>query len=259
MLSILLTCLLILVIFMSALWLLSLALKNASIVDIFWGPGFVLAAWVYFALTPEGYTPRKLLLLALVTVWGLRLGIYIGLRNIGKPEDARYRAWREAAGAKWWWLSYFQVFLLQGAIMWFIALPLAVAQYAPSPDSLTLLDILAVLVWGIGFFFETVGDWQLARFKGDPANKGKVMRSGLWRYTRHPNYFGDAVVWWGHFLVALSVPGGFLTVLSPAAMTYLLRRVSGVALLERSLTQTKPGYAEYIASTNAFFPGKPRN
>lgn len=245
--------------YMTLQWLVSLLLKNSSIVDIFWGPGYVLAAWVYFALTPDGFGLRKLLLLLLVTVWGLRLGVHLGIRNLGKGEDYRYKSWRENTGAGWWWQSYFKVFLLQGALMWLIAMPLAVAQAAPQPDYLTIFDVIGIVLWLIGFLFETIGDIQLTRFKADSGNKGKVLRSGLWKYTRHPNYFGDATVWWGHFLVAVSVPMGFLTIFSPILMTMMLMRVSGVALLERNLKKTKPEYAEYIRSTNAFFPGLPRD
>lgn len=245
--------------YMTAQWLISLPLKNSSIVDIFWGPGFALVGWVYFAMTPDGFTPRKLLLMALVTIWGLRLGIHIGLRNLGKQEDYRYANWRKEAGASWWWRSYLKVFLLQGAIMWVIAMPLAVAQFVPEPTYLTIFDFAGIAVWLVGFAFESIGDMQLAHFKADPANKGKVLNTGLWQYTRHPNYFGDAVVWWGHFLLALSVPLGFLTIFSPIIMTTLLMRVSGVALLEQNLKKTKPEYAEYVRNTNAFFPGLPRN
>jgi steroid 5-alpha reductase family enzyme len=245
-------------VFMTAMWIVSLLLKNSSIVDIFWGPGFVLTGWVYFALTPDGFGTRKLLIVLLTTIWGLRLGIHIGRRNVGKGEDYRYQAWRKSAGDKWWWQSFFKVFLLQGVMLWLIAWPLLIAQVHATPGAVTILDVLGILVWGMGFFFEAVGDWQLTRFKADPANKGKVMRYGLWKYTRHPNYFGDAAVWWGHFLMAVSVPWGILTIFSPLMMTLLLMRVSGVALLEQSLTKTKPQYKDYIESTSSFFPWFPR-
>jgi len=168
---------------MAALWLLSLALRNAGIVDIFWGLGFVLLAAVYF-VAAEGFTGRKLLVLALVAVWGLRLSGYILWRSRGKGEDYRYAGWRERAGDRFWWTSLFQVFLLQGLLMWVISIPVLAAQSAGEPDRLTLMDLAGTAVWAIGFFFEAVGDWQLARFKADPANRGKVMWSGLWRY--HP-------------------------------------------------------------------------
>lgn len=249
--------LLAIMIYMTGIWLLSLQMKNAGIVDIFWGPGFALAAIVYGINTPDGFGTRKILTVLLVCAWGLRLGWHIGRRNLGHDEDYRYQEWRKASGDSWWWRSYFKVFALQGVLMWIISTPLMVAQYSLTPATLTVWDLLGVIVWGIGFTFEAVGDWQLTQFKADPANKGKVMRTGLWRYTRHPNYFGDATLWWGYFLIALSVPNGFITIFSPIIMTFMLMRVSGVALLEQNLKKTKPEYAEYVASTNAFFPGLP--
>jgi steroid 5-alpha reductase family enzyme len=242
---------------MSAVWLVSLLLRDASIVDIFWGLGFVILAWAYYALTPDGYATRKLLLVALVTTWGLRLSLYILRRNWGKGEDYRYRRWREQAGDKWWWQSYFKVFLLQGLLLWIISAPLLAAQISSTPARLTVLDYLSLAVWGIGFFFEAVGDWQLSRFKANPANKGKLLTGGVWRYTRHPNYFGDAAQWWGYYLIALAAGGGW-TVFSPLLMTFLLVRVSGVRLLERALKESKPGYKEYAERTSAFVPWWPR-
>jgi steroid 5-alpha reductase family enzyme len=242
---------------MIILWLISLALKNSSIVDIFWGTGFVIAAWVYFALTPAGFVPRKLLLAALVTLWGLRLSIHILLRNWGKPEDFRYQKWRQEAGPRWWWRSFFKVFLLQGVLLWIISVPLLAAQYSALPARLTAVDWLGAAVWLVGFFFEAVGDYQLVRFKADPANRGRVLDRGVWRYTRHPNYFGDSTQWWGYFLVAAAA-GGWWTVFSPVLMTLFLLRVSGVALLEKTL-ETRPGYKEYIQRTSAFIPWFPRD
>ncbi len=241
---------------MFLLWLLSLLLKNASIVDIFWGTGFVIANWIYFSLTPDGYLLRKLLISALVTSWGLRLSIHILRRNWGKPEDFRYQKWRNENGQRWWWWSFFQVFLLQGALMWIISAPLLAAQFRGFPYHLTVLDILGVIVWLIGFFFESVGDYQLARFKANNANKGKVMNTGVWRYTRHPNYFGDSAQWWGYYLIATGA-GGWWTIFSPVLMTLFLLRVSGVALLEKTM-ESRPGYKEYIETTSAFIPWLPR-
>ena len=242
--------------YMTVIWVASLALRNSSIVDIFWGAGFVLMHWFYFALTPDGFLGRKLLLGALVTIWGLRLSFYILRRNWGKPEDFRYQNWRQEAGGKWWWQSFFKVFVLQGILLWIISAPLLAAQFSPVLEKFTLLDFAALAVWGVGFFFEAVGDWQLARFRADPTNKGKVMRTGVWRYTRHPNYFGDAAQWWGYYLLALAA-GGWWTIFSPALMTYLLRRVSGVTLLEKSMV-ARPGYEEYVESTSTFIPWFPR-
>jgi steroid 5-alpha reductase family enzyme len=241
---------------MTLLWLVSLRLENASIVDIFWGTGFVIANWLYFALTPEGFLLRKLLISTLVTIWGLRLSIHILLRNWGKPEDFRYQNWRKEAGSKWVWLSFFRVFLLQGILLWLISAPLLAAQSGVLPGSLTVFDALGIVVWLIGFFFESMGDFQLARFKTNPANKGKVLNTGVWRYTRHPNYFGDSAQWWGFYLVAVSA-GSWWTLFSPIIMTIFLLRVSGVALLEKTL-ETRPGYKEYIEQTSPFIPWWPR-
>jgi len=241
---------------MVILWLISLQLKNSSIVDIFWGTGFVITNWIYFALTPDGFLLRKWLIGVLVTIWGLRLSLHILRRNWGKVEDFRYQVWRKEAGTRWWWLSFFRVFLLQGILMWIISTPMLAAQGGVKPAHLILFDFLGVIVWGIGFFFEAVGDLQLARFKANPANKGKVMDHGVWRYTRHPNYFGDSAQWWGYYLIAVFA-GGWWTFFSPILMTLFLLRVSGVALLEKTL-DTRPGYKEYIEKTSAFLPWFPR-
>lgn len=242
---------------MTVLWLVSLALKNSSIVDIFWGAGFVITAWAAFGLTPDGFLARKLLLVGLVTAWGLRLTLHIMIRNWGKPEDFRYQVWRKEAGAAWWWRSFFKVFVLQGLLMWIISTPLLAAQISSNPGGLTWLDYLALVIWAIGFYFEAVGDWQLSRFKASPTNKGKVLQSGVWRYTRHPNYFGDATQWWAYYLVALAA-GGWWTIFSPVIMTTLLLRVSGVTLLEKTLKEEKPGYKEYAERTSEFIPWFPR-
>jgi steroid 5-alpha reductase family enzyme len=241
---------------MTALWALSLILKDASIVDIFWGMGFVVLGWLYF-LMMDGFAARKILLAVLVTVWGLRLAMHILLRNRGRGEDYRYREMRENHGGNWWWVSYFQVFMLQGIIMLVVSTPLLAAQAADTPARLTLLDVLGAMLWTVGFFFEAVGDAHLTRFKRDPANKGKLLTSGVWTYTRHPNYFGDAAQWWAFYLIALAA-GGWWSIASPALMTVLLVRVSGVAMLEKSLKNKKPGYADYMARTNAFIPGLPK-
>lgn len=241
---------------MTLLWLVSLALKNSSIVDIFWGTGFVISGWLYFSLTPDGFLLRKVLIVTLTTIWGLRLSLYILWRNWGKGEDFRYQVWRREAGAAWWWRSFFKVFLLQGILMWIISVPLLAAQFHSTPDRLTVLDFLGLSLWLVGFFFESVGDFQLARFKANPANKGKVMDRGVWRFTRHPNYFGDTAQWWGYYIIA-AASGGWWTVFSPVLMTLFLLRVSGVTLLEKTL-ETRPGYREYIAATSAFVPWFPR-
>jgi steroid 5-alpha reductase family enzyme len=241
---------------MTILWFVSLVLKNSSIVDIFWGTGFVIANWIYFILSPDGFLVRKWLIGILVTIWGLRLSLHILWRNWGKPEDYRYQVWRKEVGPRWWWQSYLQVYLLQGILMWITSAPLLSAQRSPKPSHLILFDILGSAVWLIGFFFESVGDLQLVRFKANPMNKGLVMDQGLWRYTRHPNYFGDSVQWWGYYLIAI-LTGGWWTIFSPILMTILLLRVSGVVLLETNMN-ARPGYQEYIRKTSAFIPWFPR-
>ncbi|MDH5506669.1 MAG: DUF1295 domain-containing protein, partial [Anaerolineae bacterium] len=188
----------------TAVWLLSLILKDASIMDIFWGAGFVAVAWLYYRLTPQGFALRQYLLLTLVTLWGLRLSLYIARRNLGKGEDYRYQAWRQQAGRSWWWRSYFKVFIFQGILMWVISAPLLAAQLGGGRPALGWLDFAGALLWLLGFYFEAVGDWQLSRFKAQPHNQGKLLTSGVWQYTRHPNYFGDAAQWWGFYLIALA-------------------------------------------------------
>lgn len=241
---------------MTILWLVSLLVKDSSIVDIFWGAGFVILVWFYLA-NSDADESRTWLQAILVTIWGLRLATYIGWRNIGKGEDKRYQKWRNEAGESWWWKSYFRVFVLQGIIMWIVAWPLLGAQYYGGPDSLTVWDGLAVGLFIIGFAFEAGGDLQLARFKANPTNDGKVMNKGFWRYTRHPNYFGDSVQWWAFYLLAL-VAGAWWTIFSPMLMQFFLMRVSGVTLLEKDLKESKPQYAQYIERTPAFFPWFPK-
>jgi len=240
---------------MVLLWLLSLALKNASIVDIFWGIGFIIVTWLAFSLG-QGYLPRKQLVVTLVTIWGSRLALHIAIRNWGKPEDFRYAKWRQDNGPRWWWFSFFQVFLLQGVLMWIISAPLIAAQTSGFPAILTPLDLIGKVIWIIGFLFELIGDLQLVFFKRNPANTGKLLTTGLWRFTRHPNYFGEAVLWWGYYILALA-SGSWWTIFSPILMTYLLMKVSGVALLERTM-KLKPGYEEYMKNTSAFFPWFPK-
>ena len=242
----------------TVLWLLSLKLRNAAIADIFWGSGFVLLAAFYCLQTPDGPLPRKVLLLALVAVWGLRLTIHLFLRNRGKPEDFRYAKWRQQYGHRWWWRSYLQVFVLQGLLMWLISAPLLAAQLPGGSGAFAAFDIIGAVIWLIGFYFEAAGDWQLTRFKANPENAGKVLDTGVWRYTRHPNYFGDAVQWWGFYLIAVA-NGGWWSIFSPLVMTYLLLKVSGVAMLESELQKRKPDYQRYIRRTNAFFPWFPKS
>jgi len=242
---------------LTLVWLLSVKLRDASIADVCWGSGFALLAWLYCLLSPT-LTSRSWLVAAFMTLWGARLSLHIFRRNRGKGEDPRYQEMRASHGPTFWWRSLFTVFWLQGAILWFVALPLLVAVRAARPAALTAVDGLGVVLFAVGFGFEVVGDYQLERFKTEPANRGHVLERGLWRYTRHPNYFGDATLWWGLYAIAGATPGGWLTVLSPALMSFLLMRVSGVTLLEDALKASKPGYHAYITRTPAFFPWFPR-
>lgn len=245
-------------VFMLLGWVVSLVLKDASIVDILWGSGFVVVAWTAFAVG-DGYDGRKWLITVLATLWGLRLSGYLAWRNLGKGEDYRYQAMRRHWGSRFPVVSLFTVFGLQGVLMYVISMPLQVAQLSGTPGEFTVLDYLGAAVFLVGLSFESIGDWQLARFKADPANKGRVMDRGLWRYTRHPNYFGDAVVWWGLFLIALAEPWNAVVVFSPIIMTFLLTRVSGVAMLERTIGKRRPGYDEYVRRTSAFVPMPPKS
>lgn len=240
---------------MVATWLVSLAVEDASIVDMIWGLGFVLVALATYLAAPDpGW--RGLLITTMVTVWGLRLSGYLMWRNLGKPEDYRYREMRARSSGPFWLVSLFQVFLLQGVLMWVVSVPVA-AVNSVGGDRLTWWDGAGIVLWVVGLLFETVGDLQLARFKSNSENRGKVFDRGLWGYTRHPNYFGDFCVWWGHYLVAVAA-GAWWTLFSPMLMSFLLLRVSGVALLEKTIEERRPGYAEYVRRTNAFFPGPPR-
>jgi steroid 5-alpha reductase family enzyme len=241
---------------MGLLWLLSLRLRNASIVDPFWGAGFVLVA-AASALGTTGAEPRRTVVLVLVATWGLRLSLHLLRRNAGHGEDPRYRAMREGHGARFWWVSLFTVFAFQGVLLWVISLPVQVAVVAAGPAGLGLADALGVALWAVGFLFEAVGDAQLSRFRADPASRGKVLDTGLWRYTRHPNYFGDALQWWGLGLLALAT-GAWWALVSPVLMNLLLLKVSGVSLLEKDIAGRRPGYAEYVRRTNAFLPWFPR-
>ena len=241
---------------MSVTWLVSLPLRNASIVDLIWGLGFVIVAWAV-RLTVDGNDARQWLLVGMVTLWGLRLSAYLTWRNHGNGEDYRYQAMRRHWGPRFWWVSLFTVFVVQGILMWTVSLSVQLGQ-VPDDPGLGVLAAIGVLVWAVGLGFEAIGDAQLARFKADPANAGTVMDRGLWRYTRHPNYFGDACVWWGITLVAVESGLGAVGIVGAVVMTVLLRRVSGVTLLEKSLKKRRAGYDEYIARTSPFVPRPPK-
>jgi steroid 5-alpha reductase family enzyme len=242
--------------FMTAAWLLSLARKDASVVDPLWGIGFVVAA-VSYLLVLHGHPGRRALVLTLVCVWAVRLAAHLVWRNWGRGEDPRYGKMRAERPGSFWWYSYLQVFLLQALLLWLVSAPIAGAVGGGSGHELGAWDFIGLAVWLFGFFWEVVGDMQLALFKRDPANRGRVMDKGLWRYSRHPNYFGEAVLWWGTWLVAAGAHG-YWSVYGPVLITVLLLRVSGVTLLEKNLARSKPGYEEYKARTSSFVPWPPR-
>ena len=235
----------------AATWLASVVRRDASLVDRVWGLGFVLVTWTV-ALTADG--APDWLLVTLVTAWGLRLSLHITVRNWGHGEDRRYQQMRARNGPGWWWQNLFTVFALQGVLMAIVALPLLVA--VPAPGSLAI-RIVATIVWAVGFAFEAAGDWQLMRFAANPANRNRVLDTGVWRYTRHPNYFGETLLWWGFWGFALG-SGGWWTIVSPLVVTALLLRVSGVPMLESGMAERRPGYRSYVERTSAFLPWRPR-
>jgi steroid 5-alpha reductase family enzyme len=238
-------------------WLISLVFHNVTIVDSLWGLGFVLVAWITYSFG-EGYSVRRGLIAVLTTLWGLRLAGHLSWRNWGAGEDPRYGNWRKAAGERFWIVSLFKVFLLQAVFLWVIALTIQIGQIVPTPDHLTWFDFIGMAVWTLGFIFESASDFQLARFKADPGNQGKVMNQGLWAYSRHPNYFGESLIWWGIFLIAFATPDSWWTVISPLVITAVLLKMTGIPLMEKSIVDKRPGYAEYIKQTSAFIPWFPR-
>ena len=243
------------------LWLWSIRLQDVSIVDSFWSLGFVLTVWIYaFSGSTDGrLSTTQWLHAGLVTLWGIRLAGHIAWRHHKSgTEDYRYRAMREHHGPSFRWQSLFRVFWLQGLLISVIGLPLLFVQVAPPTANLEWTQPAFLVLFAIGLFFEAVGDWQLARFKANPENKGRVLNSGLWRYSRHPNYFGDAVIWWAYWIFACGFENGVWTLPSTLLMTFFLLKVSGVSLLEKTIVDRRPGYREYIEQTPAFFPWFPR-
>lgn len=242
-------------VYMTVVFLIAILAKDNSIVDVGWGPGFILVAVVTFFLRP-GFEARHVLITLLVLIWGLRLATHIFLRNWGRGEDFRYAKWRKDWGR--WFIprSFFQVFMLQGIFMLLISSPTILVNRSRE-RGLTMLDALGGLVWLTGFLFEAVGDYQLKRFKQKPESRGKIMAAGLWKYTRHPNYFGEAVLWWGIWLVALSVDSGWAAIISPLTISFLLLKVSGVAMLEKKYAGNEE-FAAYARRTSPFFPWFPK-
>ncbi len=241
--------------YMNVWFVLSVLKKRNDVADVAWGLGFVLIAWMAFFLSEEQGV-RGLLVCVLVSVWGLRLAWHIHKRNKGRLEDYRYLSWRKEWG-RWFYLrSYAQVFLLQGILLFLIVLPVIAVNKSVVPV-FSWLDFVGIGTWLFGFYFEAVGDWQLAKFIQDPTNKGRLMQSGLWAYTRHPNYFGEVSQWWGLWLIATSVPEGWLTIVSPLTITFLILKISGVPMLERKLVE-HPDFEAYKRRTSMFIPMRPR-
>lgn len=239
----------------AVLWAVSVARRDVSIVDVFWGPGFV--AGVFLVWFREGRTSTwHLLHLALVAIWGLRLAIHIAVRGRGRGEDRRYAAMRASRGPRFACLSLFTVFSLQATLVALLSAPLAIVQMKPIVHPLWCQ--VGAAIWLLGFLFEAVGDAQLLAFQRDPVRHGRVLESGLWRFTRHPNYFGESLLWWGYGVLALGVEGGAWALYAPLVMTFMLLRVSGVPMLEAGMENRRPGYREYIERTSSFLPWIPR-
>ena len=236
-------------------WLISVVKRDVSIVDSIWSLMILAGATVY-AAGVSVYTTRTALILSLLFIWALRLSVYLTWRNWGEPEDRRYQRLRDKFSPYFALQSLGIVFVLQAVLAWIISLPLWPALTAPIP--LQFIDIIAIALYSVGMGFEAISDWQLARFKANPANRGKVLDQGLWRYTRHPNYFGEALTWWGFYLFAAAA-GAWWTLPAPLLMTWLLLKFSGVIMLEETIAERRPAYKEYIARTNAFVPGLRRS
>ena len=246
----------VLLIFMTLLFGVALWLKDNSIVDIAYGLAFVLIGWTSYLIYSSGH-PRQTLLLGLITIWGLRLAGHILVRKRNEEgEDSRYRQWRESWGKSFVWRSFLQIFMLQGSVIFLVSLPVLLVTSHPGGE-LGWIDLLGILVWLFGFVFEVIGDFQLLRFKQSQNNRGKIIQSGLWRYTRHPNYFGEATLWWGIFLIAFSVPYGAIAIISPLLIDFLLLKISGIPMLEAKY-EGNAEFAAYKKRTNAFFPWMPK-
>ncbi len=238
------------------IWLVSLRIKDASIVDIYWGPGFIVVCAATLFLGNQ--TPAAWILFGAVVLWGARLGLHIGIRKLGEPhEDARYQAMRRTWPGNFAWESLKWVFLLQGSLQWVVALPVSIGVAVASPAPGWLFHAgLAVFLFGLAV--EAIADWQLTQFKKRRSSHEEVCDIGLWSWSRHPNYFGETVLWWGLFAMALGAGAPWWTVIGPATITFLLLRVSGVTLLEKGLKKRKPAYAEYARRTSAFILWPPK-
>ncbi len=238
-------------------WIYSLIKNNVTIADSLWGLGFILIAWITF-FQSDGFIYRKIIVVTLVTLWGLRLFLHITKRNKGKGEDPRYTEWRKEYGDNFRFVSLFKVFLVQALFLWIISLSLQLGALSDAPDNLTFFDIAGLIIWITGFMIESFADYQLSSFLRKPENKGRVMNQKLWRYSRHPNYFGESSMWWGIFVISLSVPYGFAAVISPVVITYTLLRITGVTLMEEKIFGNNPEYKKYVETTSSFIPWFPK-
>lgn len=238
-------------VYMTSIFLFALWLKDNSIVDIAYGLAFVLVGWSGLLTLGSGH-PRQWLIVLLVTFWGVRLAAHIFLRKQGEGEDFRYKQWRKSWGKTFVWRSFLQIFMLQGTVIFLVALPVLLVINNPG-GHMGFFDLAGVMVWLIGFSFEAVGDWQLLQFKRNSANQGKIIQHGLWRFTRHPNYFGEALLWWGIFLIAFNTKFGMWAIISPLLIDFLLLKVSGIPMLEAKYANN-PEFINYKARTSAFFP-----
>ena len=242
---------------MTFVWFVSLWRRDVSIIDWFWAAAFALFAWVAI-IREDAFQWRPLLLASLLSLWALRLGLHLALRSRGKGEDPRYQAMRRKSGSSFWWVSLFKVNLFQGLLVALISAPVWQVVRASDSGGWNLLDALALPMILLGVAIEVIADLQLTRFRNRPDSRGRVLDSGLWRYSRHPNYFGNALLWWGIGLLALATPSSLWSLIGPLIMTFLLLRVSGVTLLEESLVESRPRYRDYIESTSSFIPWPPR-
>lgn len=242
---------LIIFVYMSSWFFISLIKKRNDIADVAWGLGFVLIAWTSFFITGN-YSIRSLLVNIFVSVWGLRLAWHISTRNKGKAEDYRYLTWRKEWGNWFYIRSYLQVYLLQGSLLYLIVMPVLLINKNVGLD-INFIDGFGILIWLIGFLFEVVGDAQLKSFIRNPINKGKLMQTGLWQYTRHPNYFGEVTQWWGLWIIAINVPSGWFSIIGPLTITILILKISGIPLLEKKMAEN-PEFSEYKKRTSVFIP-----
>ena len=245
---------------LSMLWLISLKIKDASIIDIYWGLGFVMMSWTCLIINlffnETTITTSQWLINIMVTIWGLRLSIHLAMRNLGKGEDLRYVKMRERASSDWRFLSYVRVFMFQGFLQMLLMIPILLVHYYPGQFGMSVFDYFGLLVWAIGFGIETITDMQLTKFRSNATNNNKILKAGLWRYSRHPNYFGDALQWFAFFIISLN--SGYLWgAIGPILMVFIFLKLT-IGILERSQTRKRPGYEEYTKSTNVFFPGRRR-